>query len=198
MTSDTIDDIMDATHRALCRHGYADLTMQDIADEWSKSKAALHYHFDGKRDLLVSFLEHLLADFEERIEDLEGETAADRLFALADELCTSPEDEPHREFGTALLEIKAQAPYRDEYRKRLVRFDELLQRRVATLVREGVDAGEIPADVDPDEVAAVFATVVNGALTRNVAFGVPLEESREILHNYVRREVLDAPGGGDE
>ncbi|MEF8974259.1 MAG: helix-turn-helix domain-containing protein, partial [Haloarcula sp.] len=44
---DTADDIMDATYRALCTHGYADLTMQDIADESDKSKAALHYHYDS-------------------------------------------------------------------------------------------------------------------------------------------------------
>ena len=41
--SDTPEEVMEATCRALCEHGYADLTMQDVADESDKSTAALHY-----------------------------------------------------------------------------------------------------------------------------------------------------------
>jgi AcrR family transcriptional regulator len=37
VTDDTCEAIMSATYRALCAHGYADLTMQDIADETDKS-----------------------------------------------------------------------------------------------------------------------------------------------------------------
>ena len=44
--SDTPEGVTEATCRALCEHGYADLTMQDIADESNKSTAALHYHYD--------------------------------------------------------------------------------------------------------------------------------------------------------
>jgi len=70
MTDETIDDIMEATYRALCTHGYADLTMQDIAAESTKSKGTLHYHFEGKQDLLESFLAFLLNRFEERTETI--------------------------------------------------------------------------------------------------------------------------------
>jgi len=79
MTDETIDDIMEATYRALCTHGYADLTMQDIAAESTKSKGTLHYHFEGKQDLLESFLAFLLNRFEERTETIPGETPAERL-----------------------------------------------------------------------------------------------------------------------
>ncbi|GAA0475047.1 hypothetical protein GCM10008985_34420 [Halococcus dombrowskii] len=58
-TDETIEEIMDATYRALCKHGYAALRMQDIADETTKSKAALHYHYDSKHDLLLSFLDYI-------------------------------------------------------------------------------------------------------------------------------------------
>ncbi|MFQ3319213.1 MAG: AcrR family transcriptional regulator [Natronomonas sp.] len=33
MVEETRERIMEATYRALCAHGYASLTMQDIADE---------------------------------------------------------------------------------------------------------------------------------------------------------------------
>ena len=41
---DSTDDIMSATFRALSKHGYASLSMQDIADEFDKSRSLLHYH----------------------------------------------------------------------------------------------------------------------------------------------------------
>ncbi|HET7323460.1 MAG TPA: helix-turn-helix domain-containing protein, partial [Halococcus sp.] len=65
--TDTTDELMHATYRALCKHGYANLTMQDIADESTKSKAALHYHYDTKQDLLLAFLSFLYERFEERL-----------------------------------------------------------------------------------------------------------------------------------
>ena len=36
------DEIMQGVYRALCAHGYADLTMQDIADECDCSTSLLH------------------------------------------------------------------------------------------------------------------------------------------------------------
>jgi len=59
---------MEATYRALCAHGYADLTTQDIADESETSKASLHYHYDTKEELLLSFLDYLYDRFVERYE----------------------------------------------------------------------------------------------------------------------------------
>ena len=67
MNEETREAVMAATHRALCTHGFADLTTQRIADEWGKSKAALHYHYDTKEELLRTFLDHLLAKFESQI-----------------------------------------------------------------------------------------------------------------------------------
>ncbi|MEF8843375.1 MAG: TetR/AcrR family transcriptional regulator [Haloarculaceae archaeon] len=64
--ADSRERIMRATYCALCKHDYASLTTQDIADESDLSKAALHYHYDSKADLLRAFLEYLLDSFRER------------------------------------------------------------------------------------------------------------------------------------
>jgi len=67
MAEETRDRLMDATYRALCEHGYAALTMQDIADEGDCSKSLLHYHYDTKEELLVALLAYLLERFEARV-----------------------------------------------------------------------------------------------------------------------------------
>lgn len=183
---------MDATYRALCRHGYAALTMQDIADECGKSKAALHYHYESKQMLLESFLEFLLKRSEARFENIAGDDPAARLFNLVDEVLTPPsegEDGPDAEFKTAMLEIKAQAPYEPVFREKLVQFDEHLTERIAVLVADGIEQGVFDVD-DPETAAAFIKTFLNGAQMRFVATGTSLDETRVMLESYIRTELL--------
>lgn len=165
------DDIMCATYRALCRHGYADLTMQDIADEWAKSKAALHYHYDTKRGLLLAFLDHLFESYTERVADPAEGTPRERLDGLVAAALDPPRADATRELRTALFEVKAQAPHDGAFRERLERFDRYLQAEIRGVVGAGVESGAFRADVDPDEVATLLVTLVNGAHSRRVVIG---------------------------
>uniref|UniRef100_A0A7D6CRZ1 TetR family transcriptional regulator n=2 Tax=Natrinema zhouii TaxID=1710539 RepID=A0A7D6CRZ1_9EURY len=176
---------MEATYRALCKHGYAELTMQDIAAESDKSKGTLHYHFEGKQDLLESFLEFLLDRFEERTQTISGETPAERLHEFLEELLTPADEESAEEFRTAILEIKAQAPYNEVYQEKLGAFDRALRERIATLVADGLKAGEFRADIDPDETADFLVTLFHGAQTRAAAVDRPPKRTRQYVHEYI-------------
>jgi AcrR family transcriptional regulator len=190
--SETRDEIMSATYRALCTHGYAELTMQDIADETELSKAALHYHFDSKQELLESFLDFLYDGFTERVGDPAGETAPDRLQALVDSILDPPvEDDDERvAFKTAMLELKAQAPYDEGIRDRLQRFDEFLHGQFETALASGVEAGTIRADVDPDDAARFLVTALDGAGTKQVAVGRDPDCTRRMLTAYIEGTLL--------
>ena len=181
--TDAPTEILDATHRALREHGYAEVRMQDIADETDLSKAAIHYHYDCKHDLLLAFLEHLYEQFEARIDDPDGDTPAERLHALVDALLVERSETPA--FRTALLEIKAQAPYDDAFRDRLRRFDDAFSAVVRDLVAEGTADGTFRGDVDPDTVASALTTFMNGAQTRHVGAGHPPAASAATLHSYI-------------
>ena len=80
------EELMAATYRALCAHGYADLTMQRIADEAGKSKSLLHYHYGTKQELLVAFLDYLFDRFEARVAATEGDAPETRLRVLLDKM----------------------------------------------------------------------------------------------------------------
>lgn len=67
MDAETRAEILEATNRALCEHGYAGLTVQRIADEASVTSAAIHYHFDTKEELLNAFLDDLIGRFESEL-----------------------------------------------------------------------------------------------------------------------------------
>ena len=198
-TKETTDELMEATYAALCKHGYASLRMQDIADESSKSKATLHYHYESKQDLLYALLDYLTDSFAERIEALEGETPPAQLLALVETYLEPAEDDSLTEFRTALLEIKAQGPYDDRFRAELTEFDRMLHGRIQSLLEDGQDEGVFGTDIDPDETAEFIVTALNGAQTRHVAVDHPLERTQRTLETYVRRELLaddaDVPEG---
>ncbi|MDG5775579.1 TetR/AcrR family transcriptional regulator [Haloarculaceae archaeon H-GB2-1] len=191
MDESVSEDIMCATHRALCEHGYAALTMQDIADESSKSKASLHYHYDTKRDLLLAFLDNLGERMTERLAAVDGETPTDEFLALLEELL-SPSTERYPEFHTALLEIKAQAPYVDGFRERIADIDALVHERLRAVVAAGVEAGEFRADLDPEETATFVLTLLNGVRTRHVAVGGSPDDVEGTLLRYVEDQVVAA------
>lgn len=180
------DEIMEATYRALCEHGYADLTMQRIADNATKSKAALHYHYDTKEQLLQAFLEYVADWFESELEsdatDPEG-----RIRSIVETIFDRVEAD-RGEYPTALLEIKAQAPYNEAYRERLQTLDERLRSTVADAVRDGVEQ-DVFADTDPNEIARFVATVMNGGHTREVALGEDPAETRALVESYLESEL---------
>jgi AcrR family transcriptional regulator len=189
MCDDGSDEMMAATYRALCEHGYANLTMQDIADRTDSSKAALHYHYDSKRNLLLAFLDHLYAEFTDRVDDPAGDTPAERLQSFVDLALTPPADDEEG-FGTAILELKAQAPYDDAIRERLCRFDEFLVERIREYLRAGIEAGEI-RDLDPDDAAQFIVTAMDGARTKRVAVGQDVDRTRRMLRRYVDARTTD-------
>ncbi|MFB6301973.1 MAG: hypothetical protein ABEH78_03840 [Haloferacaceae archaeon] len=83
------DEIVGATSRAPCEHGYAQSTMQDIADRTDRITAALHY--DGKCDLLLALLDHPYAGFADRVRHPAGDTPAERPRSSVDLALTPPE-----------------------------------------------------------------------------------------------------------
>jgi len=74
MADDPATEILDATYRALCEHGYANLTLQDITAKADTSKSSIHYHYDSKDQLFVAFLDDLYERFTERVDSPESDT----------------------------------------------------------------------------------------------------------------------------
>lgn len=191
--TDGSDEMMAATYRALCEHGYADLTMQRIADEADVTTAALHYHYDTKAELLTAFLDHLLDRFRERFDERLAETdvsgPVDRLDAFLGAIFAPHVGGDAGDFETALLEIKAQGPYDDDFREKLREHDEYMRRVVRECIAEGIEAGTF-REVDPERAARFVVTAINGTHVRQVALGEDPTATREALCEYVEENLL--------
>jgi AcrR family transcriptional regulator len=184
--ADTRETIMQATYLALCEHGYADLTIQRIGDEFEKSKSLLYHHYDGKDELLVDFLEFMLDRFEETIPVEEDAGADVVLEVLLDEMMATPPEGERGDFFAALVELRAQAAHDPAYRDHFTRSDQFFRQGLADLVRTGVEEG-VFRDVDPEGTAAIIQTVVGGAMfqraTTNEDAGPVLADE---LEEYLR------------
>ena len=192
MDSDAKREIIAATGRALCAHGYADLTMQRIAEESSLTTAAIHYHFDTKDDLLDAVLDDLLDRFEARLACDAGDPR-ECLATFLDAVLTPTGSPDGRgdgvdDFPVALMELKAQAPYHDRFRERFRALDDAMRTVVREAVADGVDAGHF-ADADPDAVARLVVTAINGAHVRTVALGEAPTPTRRVVEDVLARRL---------
>jgi len=184
--SEADEAIMAAVDQALREHGYAELTMQDIADESEKSKSSLHYHYDTKEDLLVAFLDGLLTDYEQRMACREGQLPTERLVEFLARFVFTPEDTGREQFHLALLEMRSQGPFNDRIREQLERSDELLRSTAAEIIAQGIEAG-VFGDVDPERTAALLVATLDGARTRQITLG----EANETYTRTVVEQALE-------
>jgi AcrR family transcriptional regulator len=186
------DDIMRATWHALCATGYAELTMQAIADESEKSKAALHYHYDSKQDLLEAFLDHVTDRFFERLREAERETADDpaaRLSAVVDVALSSPDTDDLGDLQRALVELRAQAPHEPAYAERIRAADAEFRALLANILADGVESGAFQPDIDPERTAHTIAVFFDGGQLRQVSLTENCATGQDLLSAYLERCV---------
>lgn len=187
MSDDTREEILAATYRALCEHGFADLTMQAIADEAGVSKSLLHYHYDTKQDLVVAFLDSFVERFEAEMADLDAEDPAERLDHIVDRLVFGREDGDQTDFGRAFLELRAQAPHEPAYREQLARNEAFLRDVLVDTIEDGIEAG-VFRDVDAERTARLLRAAMDGARSQHVTLG---DDTREVVREALDDHVLD-------
>jgi AcrR family transcriptional regulator len=192
--------LMAATYRALCEHGYADLTMADIAREADRSTSLLHYHYDTKEGLLVAFLDYLLDEFGETIDGRADDDPERRLRVLLDRLIYGPgaagdegpfadEPDPDEDFHTAMFELRAQAPYVPAYREAIASHDDYLHALTVEILEAGMSAG-VFREANPDVVAATLLAAVRGDRVRAIVLGD--DSATDAVREGIETYVLDA------
>ena len=158
--TDTREAILGAAFRALCEHGYADLTIKRIGEAFEKSPSLVYHHYDGKDGLLLDLLEFLLDGFEAAVSteafDLPPRARLDAyVAAMTDPSDVDDEHAPDDEyvtdgrFLTAVVELRAQAATDEAYRAHFDRSDHVFRRFLERSVREA--AAEV---AEPSEGAA--------------------------------------------
>ena len=198
---ETYGEMMQAAYRALCTHGYDDLTMRDIAAEFEKSRGLIHYHYDTKDDLLAAVFEWMVEQYEARILS-EVDVADDpraTLETFVDVALYGPDDPAfdHWAFFAALIEFRSRA-HRDERIRTALQgsYDRAVGIIQATL-EAGIEQG-VFREVDAEAAAHFLFLATDAVRVRKIAEGddEALVQGRTALDQLVLEPLYaDGPPG---
>lgn len=185
-SDDPTAEIMEATYRALCEHGYPETSISKIADEFEKSQSLLYYHYEDKEDLLEDFLRYLLDQLEAELNEIDEDDPVQRLSAVLDRLFPRDIDDEGIRFRRAILEIRSQAPYHDVYQEQFRRSDDLILAEIVDTIEDGIDSGAFRAVNSQQTAEFIYSTAYGG-----IELGVTLEDedtlerSRVAIDDYI-------------
>ncbi|EMA28708.1 TetR/AcrR family transcriptional regulator [Haloarcula japonica] len=192
--ADSHEAIMRATFRALREYGYAGLSIQRIADEADLSKSTFYHHFDGKEDLLLSFQEFILTEFN-RIFQIEstGDPEQDiKTFVslILDDFPDCVETPDKNAVLGSYVEMRAQAVQNPDFREKFTETDKLFARQFAQIIEDGIEQG-VFADVDPETVSQFMITILDGVILQNATRNDdPVSTVRDTIDEYIEETLL--------
>jgi AcrR family transcriptional regulator len=185
---ETHDEIMTATFEALSKHGYANLRMQDIADEFDKSRSLLHYHYDTKEELMLAFLDHLIGWIGDRLAESDTEEPLERLEEFVERFVVEPDEDRRDTFALALLELRLQAAHKDEFQEKLAAHYRENVATAAGIIEDGIEEG-VFRETDPERTGEAIYTALVGARMYQVTLGGEGASGR--MHDALAEFIVD-------
>ena len=187
-SKDTEEVIMEATFRAISKHGYADLRLRDIGEEMEMTRQVIHYHFGGKYDLLSSFLEYIIDQYEGSVDVDEDADPQTELTIRIDQCLFGPEFD---EFGhwdrmKVFHELYSHAQNDDQHRKIFNNHYERMRDSIVEVVEKGMEEG-VFRKVDAERMGQLITDVIHAARGRKISLGhddAP-EETRRAIDEFI-------------
>lgn len=185
---DTEEVIMEATFRALREHGYADLRMRHIGDEMELTRQVIHYHFEGKYDLLSSFLEYVIEQYEGSVDVPRDADPRTELEARIDQCLFGPEfgEFTHWDRMKVYHELYTYAQNDEQHREIFNEHYERIRGSIVEVVEDGIEEG-VFRDVDAERMGQLVTDVIHAARGRRISLGhddAP-DEARRAIHEFV-------------
>jgi len=195
------EEIYHATWLALQQHSLADLSIQRIADESELGKSTIYHHFDGKDDLLTSFVGEFM---QEHVDALLLELPEDDLLALFERSLdlfilgeapdgTTLDSLVGDKINDVYLQLRAHAATNPAYQRAMADADRVARERMIALTELAKQEGLFREDVDPERVAAtLFAFIETSLLVQCTSDDTEwLRHVRASAEDYVAGLVAD-------
>jgi AcrR family transcriptional regulator len=156
------------------------LKVEHVAAEAGVSPALLYYHFDNRSDLIRAALERAAQNASVKSIDAgDGLSGFARVEAT---LCAEfSDDETVRDNAAVWSEVNASAVFDPSLREDLHAANQTWREALAECICAGQADGSIRADVDPQEAAAILASLVDGLCSRWLAGSLSPDEARALL-----------------
>jgi AcrR family transcriptional regulator len=184
--------IVDASIRVFGRLGYERASIQDVVRESGLSVGAVYTYFKGKEDL---FLTACACEAERETERLQMRlaelgTLQERLRAAVDWAVDMAMDELSGK--GAMVHAWSRADTTTELQEMLRQRRDESVAFAKRLLDEAADAGELPAWVDRDALAAAFISLTNGFVVLGNSGALSAEQARREAYSLLEL-LLAAP-----
>ena len=192
--ADTREEIMHATYAALQKYGYAGISISRLADEADLSKSSFYHHFDGKDDILLSFADYMLEDFEREMgTESTGDPIKDLYTFLGLIIGVDPVAGVDPDYtGTlgAYLELRSQAIHDPEFSEKFTETSDRYADSLADIIEEGVEKGAF-MEVDPQRTAEFLLTIIAGVIVETTTRTDDIRDRIwESLTEYIEAHVV--------
>ena len=173
--------LLQIARKMLIEHGYAGLSMDQLAEAAEYSKGTIYQHFESKEDLVTALA---IESMERRVElFLRAEQFAgrprERMLAIgvADELFSRLEIQHyHSEFIIKLANLRDRAS--TERQQALEKLENSCFGCVVRIVESGIESGDLPRDTNPRELVYSVFTMALGTHMTSLHFCSMLIEFR--------------------
>ncbi|ASC70908.1 putative HTH-type transcriptional regulator YxaF [Halomicronema hongdechloris C2206] len=169
--------------------GYAGSSMADIMQATGLKKGGIYNHFASKDDLALAAFDFAVQQvsqrYREALQDTPGAIAG--LKVIVGTFCTAPDQVPLQGgcplLNTAIESDDTHSGLREKAQGAMGEWRRLIRR----LVQQGLKAGELRPAVDPDTVATIVISTLEGALMMTKLYGdrVHLERGQAHLEHYI-------------
>jgi AcrR family transcriptional regulator len=154
------DEVVEAAAKVFHERGYADASVQDVADELNILKGSLYHYIDTKEDLLYRVLNSLHAEVEQILEEVAAVEDLDPLERLAlyvrRQVQFNAENLPRVSVYYNDVERLSEERRKAIYSRRKVH-----ERYVASLIEDAQQRGEADDSLDPRILSnCIFGTVI--------------------------------------
>lgn len=147
----TRDSVLPATLSVLADRGFADFTMEGVAEASGVSKSTVYRHWPTKLSLLRDALEELNPQPDVEVE---RDPARVRVERLLEHLSAALSDSVLGACIPALIEAAEHHPEVAEF---LHRYSDRRRSTLTGVIRRGIDEGEFPPHLDPDMAALALS-----------------------------------------
>ncbi len=145
--------------------GYSATRLEDIAKQAGVTRGAIYWHFKNKFDLYYRLMEESFSGYANRVKKIleAREPPVNRIRALMKETLISLEKDMEYRAAEEIMffktePIKGMKPPMDA----VIDHNRQLRARIADLLLEGIQLGEIKSDIDPHIASIVLISSLNG------------------------------------
>lgn len=173
--ADTRAALLESAARGLSRHGYGNLTLEQVASDAGYTRGALYHQFNGKEDLALAVVKWVASTWEHEVwEPAHRET--DDPVALLAALARGHVIYCRRDVARVIMALRVEFAGREhpvgETIERIIHGN---ARRFATLITAGREAGSIP-DGPPADVLAIAGIAAMEGIAIQIAGDTPDDE----------------------